>query len=73
MEAKRQLYLGDLHVKQNQVPQAIEVYEKAWGTYRNLLEDPKVAGASADHVAHRLADCFPDQIEAGDFERGKGA
>jgi tetratricopeptide (TPR) repeat protein len=76
MEARRQLYLGDLHVKQNQIPQAIEVLEKAWGTYRNLLEDPKLAGAPADQrlqleaveVLSKLGQCFALQ---GDNERAR--
>jgi hypothetical protein len=75
-EARRLLLMGELHVKQNQVPQAIEVYEKAWGTYRNLLEDPKLAGAPPDQrlqleaveVLSKLGQCFAMQ---GDAERAR--
>jgi hypothetical protein len=75
IEARRQLLMGDLHLKQNGPQSAIEMYEKAWLAYRKLLdEEPKAASATPDWQLHleavellgKLGQCYRSK---GDVER----
>jgi hypothetical protein len=77
IEAHRQLLTGDLHAKQNQMQNAIELYEKAWVTYRKLLdEERKAGGATSDlqlnlevaELLGKLGQCYRAQ---GDSEKAR--
>jgi hypothetical protein len=75
LEARRQLLTGDLHLKQNNFPSAIAMYEKAWLAYSKLLDDPKAADADQQRVIleavealSKLGQCYAGQ---GDLERAR--